>query len=158
MEIPEKKSNLVGDYMLTGKRLGKGSYSVVREAVSLRNNRVVALKIINLEADQYISKYYKREPYILSQLNHDHIIKMIEVIESPKRFVLVMELIPENLCDFVRTQRRGKIEEALARILFRQVILAVKYIHGKGIIHRDIKLENLLIDPTKNKIKLAGNY
>ncbi|XP_070492221.1 uncharacterized protein [Chironomus tepperi] len=99
--------------------------------------------------------HYKREGYFLSQLNHEYIIKLFDVQETVNKFILVLELIPENLCDFVRNYKRGKLEESLARELFRQITSAVAYIHEKGIIHRDIKLENILIDTNQYKVKLT---
>ena len=154
-----KRSNTVyiGDYQLTGQILGKGNYSVVREGIDKRGQKF-ALKIVDIETDDYTRKHYKREGYILSQLNYDCIIKMFEVIEKPKHIILVLEFIPDNLCDFVRNHKRGKLEECLARVLFRQIMSAVSFIHEKGIIHRDIKLENILIDQKCNKVKLTGNY
>jgi serine/threonine protein kinase len=157
-ENKKPKASNIGEYQLTGLILGKGSYSTVREAIETNSNRKVALKIINLETDSYVKRNYKREAYILSKLCHENIIRMFEYLESPKRFIIALELIPENMCDFIRGQKRGKLDETFARVLFRQIIAAIIYIHEKGIIHRDIKLENLLIDTKRNKIKLTGNY
>lgn len=145
-------------YQFTGKILGRGNYAVVREAIAIKSNFKCALKVVDIEKDNYMKQHYKREAYILTKLNHKSIIRIFDVEETEKKFILILELIPQNLCDFVRNYKRGKLEETLARDLFLQLTSAVTYIHEKGIIHRDIKLENILIDTNRYIVKLAGNY
>lgn len=147
-----------GKYNLTGRTLGKGNYSSVREAIDTSRNLRVALKIIDLvnARDTYIRQNYKREALILAQLKHPNIITLKEVLESSKHFVLVLELVPENLCDYVREYKRGRLEECMARIYFRQLAAGISFIHEQGIIHRDVKLENILIDRLRQRVKITG--
>lgn len=63
-----------------------------------------------------------------------------------------MEYICGDLLNLVR--KRGKVPEHLAKIVFKQIIEGLKYIHSKGVVHRDIKLDNILID-LKNTIKIC---
>lgn len=158
MSKKQAKVNYIGDYQLTGLKLGTGSYSTVYEAIHKTSHKKYALKVINTEQDNYIKHHHKKEAYLLAKLKHENIIKMIEFADIYQHFVIVLEIFPENMCDYIRHQKRGKIDETVARIIFRQMISAVAYVHEKDIIHRDVKLENLLIDPKTYKIKLTGNY
>ena len=63
-----------------------------------------------------------------------------------------MEYICGDLLNFVR--KRGKVPEKIAKIIFKQIIEGLKYIHSKNIVHRDIKLDNILID-LKNTVKIC---
>jgi len=87
----------------------------------------------------------KNELFLLKNLRHPNIVKLFENIEANKYHMLFMELCTGgDLLHYVR-RRRG-IEEDLAKHLFRQLILGIGYLHSRSIIHRDIKLENILLD------------
>lgn len=148
----------VGKFEFTGTVLGKGNYSAVREAINTHKNLRVALKIISLQnaRDNYVRLNYKREAEILAKLKHKNVIHLFEVIETTKHYIMVLELVPNNLCDFIRTCNRGRLDEGTTRVYFRQMVSALIYIHNMGIIHRDIKLENILIDKTIQQIKITG--
>ena len=89
----------------------------------------------------------------MKKLNHPNITKILENFESEKYILIIMEYINGgNLFSFVK--KRRKLSEKTAKFLFKQIILGIKYIHSKNIVHRDIKLENILID-LKNNIKIC---
>lgn len=146
-----------GNYEL-GQTLGKGNYSKVYEAIDKKKNVRVALKIVDLSnaKDSYIKRHYKREATLLSTLNHPHIITFYEFLEGPKTFAMALEAMPENLCDYVRRQRNGRMEECMARLVFQQIASAISFIHAKNIVHRDVKLENILYDRILQCAKLTG--
>ena len=93
------------------------------------------------------------ETDLMKKLNHPNITKIFEMFEDEKYFMIIMEYINGgNLFSFVK--KRRKLSEKTAKFLFRQIILGIKYIHEQNIVHRDIKLENLLID-LNNNIKIC---
>ena len=94
-------------------------------------------------------KRVQQEIKLMEKLNHPHIIQMLEMIDSPKRIHIVMEHAGGgNLCTYVKQRKR--LAEPEARKIFIQLLLGVEYMHDLGIIHRDIKLENVLFDDDRN--------
>lgn len=147
----------LGNYQVTQRRLGKGSFAKVFEARHQQLETRVAIKVVNLRDldDRYMRTWYRREAQLLSTLSHSGIVALFEVMESTNGFYMVLELADTNLCDFVRSQNRGRLEELLARHFGRQLVAAVAYIHAQQIIHRDIKLENVLLNVRARKVKLS---
>jgi serine/threonine protein kinase len=89
----------------------------------------------------------------MKNLRHNLIIRILETIETSKYILIVMENISGgDLLSFVK--KRTKLSEKIAKFIFKQLITALKYIHSHNIVHRDIKLDNILID-LNNNIKLC---
>ncbi|KAJ1497720.1 Map microtubule affinity-regulating kinase [Coelomomyces lativittatus] len=86
-------------------------------------------------------------------LNHPHIVKLFEVIDTPNELFLILEYVPGGeIFDFLVA--RGRMKEKDARKYFRQIVSAVDYCHQLKIVHRDLKAENLLLDKDLN-VKIA---
>merc|ERR1712020_429334 len=87
----------------------------------------------------------RREIQIMSSVQHPNIIHIYEVFENKEKMVLVMEIAAGGeLYDFL--SERKCLEENEARRIFRQISTAVYYCHKHNICHRDLKLENILLD------------
>ena len=86
-----------------------------------------------------------KEVNLLLKLRHNHVVKIYETIETQKHIIIVMELCAGgDLLNYVR--RRRRLKEDLAKYLFKQIIESLAYCHSKSILHRDIKLDNILLD------------
>uniref|UniRef100_A0AAY5L700 non-specific serine/threonine protein kinase n=1 Tax=Esox lucius TaxID=8010 RepID=A0AAY5L700_ESOLU len=134
--------------------LGKGTYGKVKKAIE-RSDRMVAIKSIRKEKikDDQDLVHIRREIEIMSSLNHPYIITIYEVFENKEKIVIVMEYASRgDLYDYLCEKQR--ISEREARHFFRQIVSAVHYCHANGIVHRDLKLENILLDENCN-IKIA---
>ncbi|GAA6215832.1 NUAK family SNF1-like kinase 2 [Lates japonicus] len=134
--------------------LGKGTYGKVKKAKE-RSGRLVAIKSIRKEKikDEQDLVHIRREIEIMSSLCHPHIITIYEVFENKDKIVIVMEYASRgDLYDYICDKRR--ITEREARHFFRQIVSAVHYCHQNGIVHRDLKLENILLDGNGN-VKIA---
>ena len=94
----------------------------------------------------------RNEVEVLSKLHHPFINQILDSFETDTHFFIVMEYVCGDLLSFIR--KRNKLNESTAKIIFKQIIEGLKYIHKKKIIHRDIKLDNILIDLT-NTIKIC---
>lgn len=134
--------------------LGKGTYGRVKKAMD-RSGTAVAIKSIRKEKirDEQELTHIRREIEIMSSLSHPHIISIYEVFENKDKIVIVMELASRgDLFDYICDAQ--PLAETQARHFFRQIVSAVHYCHRNGIVHRDLKLENILLDCNGN-IKIA---
>ena len=82
------------------------------------------------------------------------VIKLLDYFERSDSYVIVMERPPNTKDLFDYITEKGRIDEDLAKYLFRQVVDIVLACHQRGVIHRDIKDENIIIDPKSGKLKL----
>ncbi|XP_026556389.1 hormonally up-regulated neu tumor-associated kinase [Pseudonaja textilis] len=144
----------VGNYLI-GRKLGEGSFAKVREGLHVVTGEKVAVKVIDkkrAKKDTYVTKNLRREGQIQQMIRHPNIAQLLDILETENSYYLVMELCPGgNLMHKIYEQKR--LEEHEARKYIRQLILAVEHLHRAGVVHRDLKIENLLLDEDNN-IKL----
>jgi len=117
--------------------------------------KLVALKSLNKECltDEVQKQKLMKEVNLLLKLRHNNIVKIYETIETEKHLIIVMELCAGgDLLSYVRKRRR--LKEPFAKNIFKQIIDGLRYIHENLVCHRDIKLDNILLD-TKGTIKIA---
>ena len=134
-----------------GRTLGSGSYATVKEANSSRHKCKVAIKIISKRRapDDYLQKFLPREIDVIKYLRHPSLILFYQCIETTNRMYIIMELAPKgDLLDEIRAKKQ--IKEKQAAIWFSQLINGIEYIHEKGVVHRDLKCENLILDGRYN--------
>lgn len=143
------------EHYRAGKMLGRGAFGKVNLGMHKLTRKLVAIKSINKE---YLSEEKQRnkvmhEVNLLLKLRHESVVKLYETFQTGRHIMLVMELCAGgDLLNFVR--KRKKLDENIARVLFKQIIEGIGYIHSKKILHRDIKLDNILLDG-KGRVKIA---
>ena len=144
------------NFYLYGRLIGQGAFGKVNIGLNILSGRVVAIKSFNkksLSTNGDNMKKILSETDLMKKLNHPNVTKILEMFEDDEYILIAMEYINGgNLFSFVK--KRRKLSEKTAKFLFRQIILGIKHIHSKKIVHRDIKLENILID-LNNKIKIC---
>ncbi|KAI3407707.1 hypothetical protein GPALN_014360 [Globodera pallida] len=142
----------VGSYRV-GRTLGRGNFAHVRVAYHEVANAKVAMKIVDKRSlDEENLAKIEREIQILQQLNHPFIVRLHEVIRTERYLYIVTEYVSNGEL-FDMLMDRGRQTEAESRRLFQQIVSAVAYCHAHGIVHRDLKAENLLLD-TRGNIKI----
>lgn len=138
-----------------GRQLGRGAFGKVNLGVHIATGRVVAIKSFKLN-DAEIASIRRRlhlETQLMKTLNHPNVLKMYETFETDKHLMIALEYISGgDLLSFLR--KRIKVSEQIAKFIFKQLMEGLKYMHSQGIIHRDVKLDNILID-TDSTIKLC---
>lgn len=142
----------VGKYKII-KSIGSGSSSKVVLAYNTETDERVAIKIVqrkkeHTQGDNSDKRIY-REIIISTLLNHPNIVRLLDFFYTSSHFFLIFEYVKGmQLYDMVL--KNLVIPEAAARRYFRQIISAVDYVHRNCIVHRDLKIENILIDHNDN--------
>ncbi len=152
----DKYPNTDLNFYLYGRLIGQGAFGKVNIGLNILTGRVVAIKSFNKKTLNKNGDNMKKilyETNLMKKLNHPNVTKILEMFEDDEYILIAMEYINGgNLFSFVK--KRRKLSEKTAKFLFRQIILGIKHIHSQKIVHRDIKLENILID-LNNNIKIC---
>ncbi|PWY92029.1 kinase-like protein [Aspergillus heteromorphus CBS 117.55] len=149
----KRKETTFGQYIL-GQTLGEGEFGKVKLGWKRDGTIQVAIKLIRRESlgsnPSRLPKIY-REISILRELAHPNIVRLHEMVETDRHIGIIMEYASGGeLFDHILNNRY--LKDNAARRLFAQLVSGVGYLHKKGIVHRDLKLENLLLDRNRNII------
>ncbi|MBO9532429.1 MAG: serine/threonine protein kinase [Solirubrobacteraceae bacterium] len=137
---------LAGRYRLDA-QVGSGGMSTVWRAFDEVLERTVAIKSMlrSVAGDSQQLERFRREARAVAQLNHPHIVQVIDVGEDRKAPFIVFEYVAgETLKARIRRLSRLEVTEALAYAI--EIARALEAAHDKGIVHRDVKPQNVLID------------
>ncbi|KAG2005798.1 CAMK/CAMK1 protein kinase [Coprinopsis cinerea AmutBmut pab1-1] len=149
---PRRTIPKFGPYLLL-QTLGEGEFGKVKLGLHCQWGEEVAVKLIrrgNVDSSVRMSKV-EREIEVLRTLKHPNIVRLYDVIETDKYIGIILEYASGGeLFDHILAHRH--LRERDAAKLFSQLISGVWYIHQKKIVHRDLKLENLLLDRHRNVI------
>ncbi|KAL4908066.1 hypothetical protein BDW74DRAFT_115436 [Aspergillus multicolor] len=144
----------------TGKTLGAGTYSVVKECVHIDTGNYYAAKVINKRLMVGKENMVRNEIAILKKVStgHKNVLTLVDYFETMNNLYLVTDLaLGGELFD--RICRKGSYYESDAADLVRTILSAVAYLHDHGIVHRDLKPENLLFrTPEDNADLLIADF
>jgi len=136
----------VGLYRLQTE-IGRGNFSYVKMAIHELTKERVAIKVLDkAKLTAKARKMLSREIASMESVHHPNIIRLYEVVETYSKLHLVMEFANGGEL-FNKLTTEGKMEEAEAKAIFIQLLSAVKHLHERNIIHRDIKAENVFLGP-----------
>jgi serine/threonine-protein kinase len=153
--VADKPSNLVGmqlgDYRLT-ELLASGGMARIYKGEDVKLGRQAAVKVLTqelLDTDDTLTERFQREAKAVGALDHDNIVPIYQYGEANSVYFLAMKLIQgKDLADELNAlSRQGKLMEPKRLIhLLGQIAAALDHAHAEGIIHRDVKPSNILID------------
>ena len=140
-----KEKILANRYRLT-EQIGIGGMAIVYRAVDLRTGHNVAVKVLRPEYNEdseFISRF-QREAEAASKMTHHNIVNLLDVGMDGESRYLVMEYVQGKTLKTV-IQERGKLSPALAGQIAIRILSALEHAHRNGIVHRDIKPQNILV-------------
>jgi len=144
--VSDRRAKIISHYRLE-KLLGEGGMGKVFLATDRNSNKEVAIKILHKELleDEENRRRLSSEGFILSSFNHPNIVKAFEVGESTGRKFIAMEYLSGGtLADFLKENH--PLSQSQIRQIARQICSALKEIHRRNIIHRDLKTANIMLD------------
>ncbi|TGJ80050.1 hypothetical protein E0Z10_g8716 [Xylaria hypoxylon] len=146
---PPSSDRKDGAVYQVGKMLGKGGFAVCYEGQLPGHRKKYALKIVKSKMPSKMEQKFQTELQIHSKMNHPNIVQFLRAFAFDSCTYLVLELCPNgSLMDMVK--RRKGLTEPEVRYYSIQIAGAIKYMHAKGIIHRDLKMGNIFLDRNLN--------
>lgn len=134
-------------YGKAGKVLGSGAGGSVRIVKRLTDNQLFAVKEFRergpTESQKDYNKKVTAEFCVASAMHHSNVIETMEVLKENQKWYQIMQYAPYDLFAIVMT---GKMERQEVFCCFKQLLRGVEYLHGMGLAHRDLKLDNLVVD------------
>ena len=126
------------------RELGKGNFGYVSEYERIRDGEHFAIKILQKDRVGHTNlKLSEGEVSVMKAIAHPHIVQLAEILENSDHLFLVLELCELGSLSRV-LEEKGPFSELLARDVMRQLGEAISYMHRMGVVHRDIKLQNVL--------------
>jgi serine/threonine protein kinase len=134
-------------------KIGEGGIGTVYKAVQHDTNRLVAIKLIQTNASPKAFLRAEREFRSASRLVHPNIVQALDFIRDVSAVFVVMEYVEgQSLGEFV--EKNGRMSEEAAVAVITQISQALHFIHRRGMVHRDVKPDNILLTPN-GKAKLT---
>uniref|UniRef100_A0A0G4FA06 non-specific serine/threonine protein kinase n=1 Tax=Chromera velia CCMP2878 TaxID=1169474 RepID=A0A0G4FA06_9ALVE len=140
--------------MTNAKKIGEGGYAAVYKTKDLKSHEEVAIKKIskrNMPRQELLA--LKSEIAIMKELDHPNILRIYEVFEDDNTFFLILELCEGGEL-FDRLLANGTFSEKVAAQYIFQIVSALKYAQSKGVVHRDLKMENFLFKSKEGESSL----
>ncbi|CAO3646479.1 serine/threonine-protein kinase pef1 [Cunninghamella echinulata] len=138
-------------------KLGEGTYATVYKGKSRLGGEIVALKEIHLDAEEGAPSTAIREISLMKELKHPNIVRLMDVIHTENKLILVFEYMDQDLKKYMDTNARathGALDLMSIKQFMYQLLRGIAYCHENRVLHRDLKPQNLLINK-RGQLKLG---
>ncbi|CAB3249579.1 unnamed protein product [Arctia plantaginis] len=126
--------------------LGSGQFGIVYGGLHRRTKRPVAIKVIDkLRFPTKQEAQLKNEVAILQNLSHPGVVNLERMFETPERIFVVMEKLKGDMLEMILSHENGRLTERITKFLVAQILVSLKHLHEKNIVHCDLKPENVLL-------------
>ncbi|XP_045502456.1 serine/threonine-protein kinase D1 [Colias croceus] len=126
--------------------LGSGQFGIVYAGLHRDTARPVAIKVIDkLRFPTKQEAQLKNEVAILQNLSHPGVVNLERMFETPERIFVVMERLRGDMLEMILSHERGRLPERITKFVVAQILVALKHLHEKNIVHCDLKPENVLL-------------
>nr|XP_005158873.1 serine/threonine-protein kinase D1 isoform X1 [Danio rerio] len=126
--------------------LGSGQFGIVYGGKHRKTGRDVAIKIIDkLRFPTKQESQLRNEVAILQNLHHPGIVNLECMFETPERVFVVMEKLHGDMLEMILSSEKGRLPERITKFLVSQILVALRHLHFKNIVHCDLKPENVLL-------------
>ncbi|XP_077394756.1 serine/threonine-protein kinase D1 isoform X2 [Festucalex cinctus] len=126
--------------------LGSGQFGIVYGGKHRKSSRDVAIKIIDkLRFPTKQESQLRNEVAILQNLHHPGVVNLDCMFETPERVFVVMEKLHGDMLEMILSSEKGRLPERITKFLVTQILVALRHLHFKNIVHCDLKPENVLL-------------
>nr|XP_024216188.1 serine/threonine-protein kinase D3 [Halyomorpha halys] len=131
---------------------------ILFKGVHRKSGKTVAIKVIDkLRFPTKQEAQLKNEVSILQNLSHQGVVNLERMFETPDRIFVIMEKLKGDMLEMILSSERGRLSERITKFLITQILVALKHLHSKNIVHCDLKPENVLLSSNSDfpQVKLC---
>lgn len=146
----DKESATLSDFLLL-RQIGKGSFGRVMQALHRQSGKQYAMKILTKSTimERNALRYLKSERHVLEKARHPFVVRLHHSFKDSAKFYLVLEFCAgHDLAHHLDCEEANRFSEQRTQFYSAQIVLAMEYLHSLGVIYRDLKPDNVLLDAT----------
>ncbi|KAA8491558.1 Myosin light chain kinase A [Porphyridium purpureum] len=142
--IKSSRCQNIEQFYELGDTIGEGGFAVVKVGIDRETMTKYAVKIVHKQLDdEHNMQFLHRELLIMKTINSPHVIRTFDVFDSPRELYFVLEYMAAGTLHELYQKNKPFSEQQVSSVMF-DILSGIKYLHSKRIVHRDLKLKNVL--------------